>query len=76
MLLGYSIIAVPTGLVVAGAFSGRRPDAPARDPGAGPQRLQAAVVCETCGASGHDGDAVFCKHCGARMKAVGGSRKI
>jgi voltage-gated potassium channel len=58
MILGYSIIAVPTGIVTAELTrAGRGPG------GRGP--------CPGCGAGGHDPDAGFCKHCGARLPAGG-----
>ena len=54
MILGYSIIAVPTGIVTAElSRAGRRP---ATLPG-----------CPGCGAGEHDADARFCKHCGAAL---------
>jgi voltage-gated potassium channel len=53
MLLGYSIIAVPTGIVsVELAQAGRA------------RRLGA---CAACGLAAHDADAAFCKRCGARL---------
>lgn len=56
MILGYSIIAVPTGIVTAELTrAGRGPGGPARCPG--------------CGGGGHDGDARYCKHCGAGLAA-------
>jgi len=54
MIMGYGIIAVPTGIVTV-------------------ELSRAAVVgvsaraCESCGRDGHDADAVFCKHCGAKL---------
>jgi len=54
MILGYSIIAVPTGIVTAElSRAGRRPTSL---PG-----------CPGCGAHDHDADARFCKHCGAAL---------
>ena len=54
MILGYSIIAVPTGIVTAELTrAGRVP--------AGRQS------CPGCGTGGHDADARFCKHCGTRL---------
>ena len=54
MLIGYGIIAVPTGIYtaeLAGSmnrhFRGRR--------------------CDACGQAGHEGDAVYCRVCGARL---------
>jgi voltage-gated potassium channel len=53
MILGYAIIAVPTGIVsVEIAHAGR------------PVSRQA---CPACGVDGHDFDAVHCKYCGARL---------
>ncbi len=54
MILGYGIIAVPTGLVTAELM--RKP--------IGPISTQA---CPACSADGHDADAVFCKYCGERL---------
>jgi voltage-gated potassium channel len=54
MLLGYSILAVPTGIVTSEmiAARGRRPSTEA---------------CPACGAEGHDLDARHCKYCGATL---------
>lgn len=53
MILGYSIIVIPTGIVsVEATRAGRSPD----------QR-----TCPACRRQGHDADAVHCKFCGARM---------
>jgi voltage-gated potassium channel len=54
MLLGYGIIAVPTGLVTAELIRAGR----------GAVSTQA---CPACSAEGHDVDAVFCRRCGAHM---------
>ncbi len=54
MIMGYGIIAVPTGIVTAElARAG----------------LVAASthVCPECHAEGHDADATFCKYCGAKL---------
>jgi voltage-gated potassium channel len=53
MILGYGIIAVPTGIVTVELS--RRPSA------------ISAQACPHCGAEGHDADARFCKYCGARL---------
>jgi voltage-gated potassium channel len=54
MIIGYSIIAVPTGIVtVELSRAGRAGPAPA--------------ACPNCGAAGHDGDARYCKYCGAAL---------
>ncbi|NCA81390.1 MAG: ion transporter [Opitutae bacterium] len=55
MILGYSIIAVPTGIMTVEMGRVPRPEA-----GAG-------RACAACGAPGHDADAAFCKRCGARL---------
>jgi voltage-gated potassium channel len=53
MILGYAIIAVPTGIVsVELAKTGR-----------GGSRL----ACPSCSAEGHDADATHCKYCGATL---------
>ena len=54
MIVGYGIIAVPTGIVT---FEFARASA------AGPVR-----VCSACGLQPHDRDAVFCKRCGSRLE--------
>ena len=57
MLLGYGIIAVPTGIVTAELTKDII-------------RYKSDKVCIACGATGHDSDAVYCKICG---KSLGGS---
>lgn len=54
MLLGYSILAVPTGIVTSELIAQQR----ARVSG---------EACPSCGHEGHDADALFCKRCGARL---------
>lgn len=52
MLLGYSIIAVPTGIVTAElARTARLP--------------VSTQACPNCGREDHDSDATYCKYCGA-----------
>ncbi len=54
MILGYSIIAIPTGIVTVELA----------------QTYKANVstqVCPQCSAEGHDDDAAYCNHCGARL---------
>jgi len=54
MILGYGIIAVPTGIVtveMAGSF----------------KRAVSTQACLECGGEGHASDARFCKHCGAAL---------
>jgi voltage-gated potassium channel len=53
MILGYGIIAVPTGIVsVELAHAGR---------------AVSRQACPACGAEGHDVDATHCKYCGASL---------
>jgi voltage-gated potassium channel len=53
MILGYAIIAVPTGIVsVELAKTGR---------------AVSRQACPACGAEGHDVDATHCKYCGAHL---------
>ena len=55
MLLGYGIIAVPTGIVTTEMAMAAR------------QHNQGNSACPSCGREGHDRDAKFCKHCGAKL---------
>ena len=52
MLMGYGIIAVPTGIVTTEMALAVR------------NRDQKNEVCPKCGKEGHDRDALFCKRCG------------
>lgn len=52
MILGYSIIAVPTGIVSAEMTA---------------QRKITTQSCPECSAEGHDPDAKHCKFCGAKI---------
>jgi voltage-gated potassium channel len=54
MILGYAVIAVPTGIVSVSLIQGERE----------PPSTQA---CRYCSRGGHDNDAIFCKYCGARL---------
>ncbi len=54
MLMGYAIIAVPTGIVTVEL--GRQ------------SRLEVSTqVCRSCAREGHEADAVHCKFCGAKL---------
>jgi voltage-gated potassium channel len=54
MIVGYGIIAVPTGIVTVELADVRK-------------RAISTQACPDCGADGHDPDARFCKFCGARL---------
>lgn len=55
MVLGYSVIAVPTGIVSAEMTRSQRSD---------PQSVRA---CPSCALDGHGDGARFCRRCGARL---------
>lgn len=55
MILGYGIIAVPTGIVTVEMT------------GVAQERISTRA-CPECAAEGHDTDAVFCKYCGTRLR--------
>lgn len=55
MLIGYGIIAVPTGIVTTEMALAAR------------KRQQKNEVCPRCGKEGHDIDAKFCKNCGEKL---------
>ena len=59
MIIGYGIIAVPTGIVTAEIARAQQ-----QPLDLGPNRPRR---CSTCGATGHDADATFCKHCGTAL---------
>jgi voltage-gated potassium channel len=61
MLMGWGILAVPTGIVTA-EMTLRHGDR-----GTGPAR--APRHCPACGSGGHEADARFCKDCGAALPA-------
>jgi voltage-gated potassium channel len=55
MLLGYGIIAVPTGIVTTEMALAVK------------SREQGSSACPACGREGHDRDAKFCKYCGGEL---------
>jgi len=54
MMLGYAIIAVPTGIVASEFSRAERP-------------VVSTQACPECSAEGHDPDAAHCKKCGAAL---------
>jgi len=54
MIMGYGIIAVPTGIVTVELTAAAR-------------AANNTQACPTCGAEGHDNDAQFCKRCGGKL---------
>jgi len=55
MILGYSIIAVPTGIVSAEIANAEQAEA------------ISTQSCPQCSAEGHDKDAIHCKYCGGQL---------
>ena len=53
MLLGYTIIAVPTGIVSASMIQ--------------EHRRRVALKCPHCGKDGHEDGAAYCKYCGGKL---------
>ena len=57
MIIGYGIIAVPTGIVTAEmgkAYNNRK-------------EKESGLKCSECGQREHDGDALYCKNCGHEL---------
>lgn len=54
MILGYGIIAIPTGIVTAELATGKKAEPTAQS-------------CPACCAEGHDHDAVYCKYCASKL---------
>lgn len=59
MVMGYGIIAVPTGIVTLELQR------------AASDNMPRAVSCGKCGRDGHDRDAIHCKECGTRLPERG-----
>ncbi len=57
MLIGYAIIAVPTGIITAELASEMS------------SRPRTTRNCPQCARAGHDEEAIYCKHCGANLDA-------
>lgn len=55
MLLGYGIIAVPTGIITTEMAMSAR------------SKQHGHEVCPGCGSEGHDGNALYCKYCGEKL---------
>ncbi|WP_316810087.1 ion transporter [Pedobacter heparinus] len=55
MLIGYAIIAVPTGIITHDLALAAR------------QKKELPESCPGCGSEGHDSDALFCKFCGSSL---------
>ncbi|MDX1567206.1 MAG: ion transporter, partial [Longimicrobiales bacterium] len=67
MIIGYAIIAVPTGIFAAEmSRSGARQPGRSETTGGRPR----AVPCPSCGIDGHPPDALFCRRCGTELGTV------
>jgi voltage-gated potassium channel len=55
MLMGYGIIAVPTGIITTEMAIAAR------------QKNRSAEACPNCGRENHDEDAEYCKYCGSKL---------
>jgi voltage-gated potassium channel len=55
MLIGYGIIAVPTGIITTEMAIAAR------------SRGHGTEACPGCGREGHDANALFCKYCGEKL---------
>ena len=58
MLLGYSIIAIPTGIVGAEVYGGITGD----------PKDNRELICQACGSEGHRKDSVYCRKCGEKLE--------
>jgi len=56
MIMGYAVIAVPTGIVSA-EFANMKDEAQVT-----------TITCHSCANEGHDADAAFCKYCGEELE--------
>ncbi len=54
MILGYAIIAVPTGIVTGELVQSAK-------------NYDMSRICSQCGSSAHEKDALYCKHCGEKL---------
>lgn len=60
MILGYSIIAVPTGIISAELMKAEKPN-----------QISSSKICTECDSGGHDEDAMYCKYCGKELENDG-----
>lgn len=54
MLLGYSILSVPTGIFSLSLANEKR-------------KISKTKICLHCGSKGQEDDAIYCRHCGALL---------
>jgi len=63
VLIGYSLIIIPTGIVTAEMTGYGR-------------SARSGVACQECGAGGHGADARFCRRCGRRLDDAAGAGDV
>lgn len=68
MLVGWGILAVPTGIVTAEFARQAGRDASPSVDGAMPAPASRDATCPACQATGHADDAAFCRRCGAALR--------
>lgn len=61
MLVGYAIIAVPTGIFTSNMLQKSR------------ERQREPINCPQCARAGHEVDAIYCRFCGARLRTDDGA---
>ena len=71
MLLGWGILAVPTGIVTAEMSMQRRAQSVADAQTAAGNHVDSPLTCHDCGMTGLGAGARFCAHCGARLRPRG-----
>ena len=65
MLMGYGLIAVPTGIFSAELAHATLQQS--QQPASGTSAGTSSRMCAACGAAGHESDARFCRRCGASL---------
>ena len=63
MIMGYAVIAVPTGIVSADLINGYQKQQQQK----GVEEEVSNIACRFCSEEGHDVDAVYCKYCGESL---------
>lgn len=66
MLMGYAILAVPTGIVTTEIIKKSREK----------PELIGDQHCRNCATDGHDADAIYCKYCGEKLNPLENSKDV
>lgn len=67
MLMGYAIIAVPTGIMTSEIVHAEKKQKKSESAAKKKSELAAKRECLACGKKGHDKDAIFCKNCSVML---------